>query len=288
MCVKDFYGYNCGHCSVPVLRQCPLSASNPHYPVCRFPAERPTITNELCHPCSRVVWNVKVLKEEEEHRILHLQGGCGCEVIFDGEERQKRCPSTRGNYTGKGRENTKDGQQKDPEVTKYGTFEHEFSEAEGNGHGGGCGYEEHPYLQDSKNIVQVEDDIARGSWGPAAQMAAYEYVGYDIENGQPQNTHPGRSYAVALGCHEGGQLSMGEVGSGMKWYPNQQQQHHHFPQVRSAFPNNNTEGAPKGPRAASLPIGRYDYPRPINHKKIPVVLTQPLVVSSDMVRSESV
>ncbi|TVY54014.1 hypothetical protein LCER1_G002645 [Lachnellula cervina] len=90
MCVKEFLGYNCGHCSIPVLRACPISQSNPTFPVCQYPAERPIFTNDFCHPCSRIIWNIKVLREEEIHKERHMAGECLCEVIFEGEDREKR------------------------------------------------------------------------------------------------------------------------------------------------------------------------------------------------------
>ncbi|TVY32663.1 hypothetical protein LSUB1_G006916 [Lachnellula subtilissima] len=90
MCVKEFLGYNCGHCSIPVLRPCPISQSNPTFPVCQYPAERPIFTNDFCHPCSRIIWNIKVLREEETHKERHMAGECLCEVIFEGEDREKR------------------------------------------------------------------------------------------------------------------------------------------------------------------------------------------------------
>jgi hypothetical protein len=118
----------------------------------------------------------------------------------------------------------------------------------------------------------------------------YEYVGYYIENGQARATDPEQSYAVALGGggHDpGGQLPMGEVGAGMKWYP-QQQQYYQIPQLPSATVYPNVIGDTlRGPRATSIPIGRYDEPGPTAHVEVPVVLRQALVVSSDMMRSES-
>ncbi|KAJ5032761.1 uncharacterized protein L3040_009353 [Drepanopeziza brunnea f. sp. 'multigermtubi'] len=90
MCVKEFLGYNCGHCSFPYLRKCPITSQNDSYPACHFPAERPIYTNENCHSCARVVWNSRVLKEEEEHRARHYMGECDCPVIFDTEDRERR------------------------------------------------------------------------------------------------------------------------------------------------------------------------------------------------------
>jgi hypothetical protein len=36
------------------------------------------------------MWNIKVLKDEEMHRDQHLAGECLCEVVFEGEDREKR------------------------------------------------------------------------------------------------------------------------------------------------------------------------------------------------------
>ena len=297
MCVKEFYGYNCGHCSVPVLRQCPLSASDRHYPVCKFPAERPIFTNEFCHPCSRVVWNDKVLKEEGEHRAAHLRGECGCEIIFDGEDREKQC-RTRGDK-GKGKVRNKGngiGEQYGSTngVVDHGKFGQGTAEGEPGGDlWGGRDNEETWGLEDNMQMVKVEDASARGSWDPAAQMAAYEYVGYYVENGQGQGTDPEQSYAVALGGGGQGQLPMGEIGGGMRWCPNQQQQFYHAQQPQPIpYFDNGVKGTPQGSRAAfvratSLPYGRFDCPGPVGHVEFRAVLSQPLVVSSDMIRSQS-
>ncbi|KAG0650685.1 hypothetical protein D0Z07_2402 [Hyphodiscus hymeniophilus] len=298
MCVKEFYGYNCGHCSVPVLRQCPLSTSNPHYPVCKFPAERPIFTDDFCHPCSRVVWNMKVLKDEEEHRARHLRGECTCEVIFDGEDREKRL-HTRGGKDkgkGKGKEQSRREQLQGFPVIGQGMYKQGMAMGEPGGYGSGGGggkpghdTQEYESMEHDMQMVKLDDDLA--CWEPAAQMAAYEYAGYYIEDGQSQGTYPEPSYTVALGSDQGGQLSMGEVGSGMRWYP-QHQQYYHTPQIPRAAVYNAVEDAPKGPRAAtlrvaSLPIGRYDNAAHPDHVEALVVPTQPLVVSSDMMRSES-
>lgn len=48
--------------------------------------------NSCCHPCSRVLWNLEVLRQEEEHRQKHIEGTCECNVVFRGvaEERARR------------------------------------------------------------------------------------------------------------------------------------------------------------------------------------------------------
>ncbi|KAI9736899.1 MAG: hypothetical protein M1818_005950 [Claussenomyces sp. TS43310] len=90
MCVKEFIGFSCGHCTIPTLRQCPLTSQHESFPVCKFPAERVTQVDEMCHPCFRVVWKDNVLEEERRHRTLHEQELCMCEVMFTEEERQRR------------------------------------------------------------------------------------------------------------------------------------------------------------------------------------------------------
>lgn len=295
MCVKEFYGYNCGHCSVPILRQCPLSSSNPHYPVCKFPAERPIFTNEFCHPCSRVVWNAKVLKEEEEHRARHLRGECLCEVIFEGEDRQKRLCTRGGKGKGKGtgREIDQSEQQGDMGVVDHGAFELRTGEGEPGGCDGRDDVGEQDGMENNMALVKVEEDVDREGWETETQMAAYEYAGYYVDSGHNQVIDPEQSYAIAHGGY-------GQEGAGMKWYQHEQQYHQFSALSPPATSIDVLENAPRGPRASfrrasSLPTGNYgnpvyDHPGPVHQVapvEAPVVLTQPVVVSSDMMRSES-
>lgn len=122
MCVKEFLGFTCGHCSVPYLRQCPLTTSQPHFPPCSFPAERPIFTGENCSACSRVVWNIHILEQEEIHRSQHKRGECECEVIFDEEERQRRTHQrTRPSKgKGKGKSNIANGGEEDMQIARIG------------------------------------------------------------------------------------------------------------------------------------------------------------------------
>ncbi|KAH8814992.1 hypothetical protein F5884DRAFT_159341 [Xylogone sp. PMI_703] len=94
MCVKEFLGFICGHCSVPILKLCPIAAQHMIYPPCEWPAHRAIFVQEYCHPCSRVVWNQSVLQQEEEHRGRHQRKECFCEVIFDDIERKERGEQT--------------------------------------------------------------------------------------------------------------------------------------------------------------------------------------------------
>ncbi|OBT89943.1 hypothetical protein VE02_01538 [Pseudogymnoascus sp. 03VT05] len=85
MCVKEFIGFNCGHCALPTLRGCPIVSQSPHFPYCRYPAERPVIVPENCPPCARVVWNQRTLANEESHREMHYRLGRE-ECVFEGEK----------------------------------------------------------------------------------------------------------------------------------------------------------------------------------------------------------
>lgn len=187
MCVKEFYGYDCGHCSIPVLRQCPLSASNPMFPVCALPAERPVYAKENCHPCSRIVWNAKVLKEEEEHRFRHLRGECGCETVFNGEDREKKVRPRPGKGKGKGKGKVSRGGSTSE---SYGT-RHDSEEATG-----------------LEVILAGETGsaVTREEWEPEAQLAAYDYTGYYYDQ---NHTYVADAYDA------GGEV----MGAGMKWYP---------------------------------------------------------------------
>lgn len=90
MCIKEFLGFTCGHCSVPVLRLCPLAAQHSVYPPCEWPAQHVIFVQEYCHPCSRVAWNQAILQQEEEHRARHRRRECPCGVIFDESERKQK------------------------------------------------------------------------------------------------------------------------------------------------------------------------------------------------------
>lgn len=89
MCVKEFYGFSCGHCSVPVIVQCPLAMQNTNFPYCSFPAERAIQFAEYCHGCARAWWNMKVLEDEAEHKRRHEQDLCQCEVIFTEADKKR-------------------------------------------------------------------------------------------------------------------------------------------------------------------------------------------------------
>ncbi|KAE9381797.1 hypothetical protein N431DRAFT_393384 [Stipitochalara longipes BDJ] len=196
MCVKEFLGYMCGHCSMPYLRACPVTASNPTFPNCKFPAERPIFTNENCHACERVLWNTEVLRKEEEHRQMHKRQECHCEVMFDAEERERR-QRTRGSK-GKGKElsRIKYGGAGIADVagvagaagTQGVDGGHEVAGGPGVAGVAGQGRgNDHTDMGTSHSMDEARPTNVRGTWAPDAQMAAYQYVGYHTsgsESGQ--------------------------------------------------------------------------------------------------------
>ncbi|CZS94595.1 uncharacterized protein RAG0_04548 [Rhynchosporium agropyri] len=212
MCVKEFLGYNCGHCAMPYLRQCPLTSSNPTFPPCKFPAERPIFTNENCHPCSRVLWNAKVLADEEKHRKQHSMGDCDCPVIFDAADRERRLRSRNGRGKGKGKELTQ-GEQSEPGKTQAGPrhYDNESADARGSQQG---------WCSQSGNNAHY-----------------YEYTGYRCRAPAPVSApvhpnidHLGRGFGIPQDGFVPHQyispntLMMNQPGSGMKWYPEHQNQ----------------------------------------------------------------
>ncbi|KAL8404488.1 hypothetical protein RB594_009373 [Gaeumannomyces avenae] len=82
MCFQEFIGYACGHCSMAVLRPCPLTTSEHKNPVCDLQPNRPFLVDAMCPVCSRLMHSRAVLIQEWEHHFLHERGACGCEVIF--------------------------------------------------------------------------------------------------------------------------------------------------------------------------------------------------------------
>ncbi|KAF7881411.1 hypothetical protein EAF00_011780 [Botryotinia globosa] len=90
MCFKSFWGYTCGHCSLPCITKCPTTAQNENFPPCSIPALQTIPANQFCHACMRVSWNMSVIAEENAHRERHERGECKCEVIFDRAERERR------------------------------------------------------------------------------------------------------------------------------------------------------------------------------------------------------
>lgn len=238
MCVKEFFGYKCGHCSIPTLRQCPISASNPSFPICDYPAERPVFTDGYCHPCFRVLWNARVLEEEESHKQLHLRGQCNCGTIFEEEGLEKRVRFMVGNGKGKEvAENDYVGQEMEASSIHAG-----HGAGERNGAGGQIYGGEHAFTD--KRSINTAGAQNRGWSGTdprdeqdmEAREAAYKYVGYIIGNksthgydkvewfaGQPLPGYggPSQSFATAGSAQhhsaDMGHLTMHQNGLGMKW-----------------------------------------------------------------------
>ncbi|KAI5918280.1 hypothetical protein F4810DRAFT_597725 [Camillea tinctor] len=82
MCFVEFIGYTCGHTSVPLNRECPMTTHLHSNPCCPAPAMRPFLASEMCPPCARIIHGRWVQILEMEHRFMHERGSCGCEVRF--------------------------------------------------------------------------------------------------------------------------------------------------------------------------------------------------------------
>jgi len=82
MCFQEFVGYTCGHCSIAVLRPCPMTTAHHMNPVCEKIASKPLLLGQMCPACQRIVHSRATLIEEYEHRFMHERGVCGCEVNF--------------------------------------------------------------------------------------------------------------------------------------------------------------------------------------------------------------
>ncbi len=235
MCVKEFYGFPCGHCSIPVLRQCPLTLSNPIFPPCQFPAERPIYLYVWCPPCGRIAWNDDVLRDEEEHRGRHKRDECFCDVIFDDEDRERHLRARPSKGKGKAKDSANsdvptaaftnagpsDGPPTGPSNTRQsnaGPPPNVISPAYGmtqNTQG--------PYF------AEPAGNNPRAGWNPAAQAAAHEYVGYPGAtnfNANIPSSAQGQGYPVGgYGPSDSmwpAQPMIGQPGAGMKWYPQSQ------------------------------------------------------------------
>jgi hypothetical protein len=191
---------------MPHLRACPVTASNPTFPACKFPAERPIYTNENCHSCERVLWNIEVLRKEEEHRQMHKHRTCHCEVIFDAEERERRLRprGTKGKGKGKNLAHTGFGGQCGDEGEAAATGVAGMSGTAGasgvaaafkEGHGFDTsntgmasrrGVAEEQFHIDRmgdgmgtrNGVAEAEPRNPRQDWASDSQIAAYKYVGY--------------------------------------------------------------------------------------------------------------
>lgn len=221
------------------------------------------------------------------------------EVIFEGEEREKRARPRggKGKFKGRGKEviqSEGDGEGREYELGEgsAGSFEEQMVEGDPGGYRGRTLVVGDPgrFGEDRRDIdkhfgvqnmgMKIEESCPRQEWEPEAQAAAYEYTGYYIGAGQNQGSQGadlGQSYAMALGAYDQqGQLSMGQAGAGMKWYS-----HENYPALPPIIVyENHVEGSPRGQRATSEPVGKYDQPG--SAKQVP---NQPMVVSSDMMSS---
>ncbi|CAL3963966.1 unnamed protein product [Diplocarpon coronariae] len=233
MCVKEFLGYNCGHCSVPHLRRCPLTLLNASFPDCEYAAERPLFINENCHACTRILWNDRVLKEEESHRARHHAGECGCPVIFDGGNRDShrlRPRSSKGK--GKGKEVSLSGEDSDTAKREGGNGEHAAQYPVGGyeGQGRDIRYQGQQDVESSSPHVHVSGahhpmSINQELSMPGQMESPYEHPGcYDaqsravIDNVYDRHGFPeGRS--VQHSALSFSHLAINQPGRGMKWYP---------------------------------------------------------------------
>jgi hypothetical protein len=263
-----------------------------------MPAERPIFTNEFCHPCSRVVWNAKVLKEEEEHRARHLNGDCLCEVIFEGEDREKRLRPRGRKGRGKGKDDTEQGEAHDTyhdgggqdaggpsknsaggqaggytgHLTEGDCGDHALAVVEPGGHGGhGEIAEERRDSEEHVGVQVVQVDVQVKGGDEEVNPHQYEYAGYYFGNGgQSQGSQATSPEAPSYSLYSQNQLVIGQEGAGMKFYPYENY---------SVEPQTNYRRIPDR-RGTSLP----PYVRQVqslNNSES----DQPAVVSSDMMSS---
>ncbi|KAI1264299.1 hypothetical protein F5Y18DRAFT_437119 [Xylariaceae sp. FL1019] len=82
MCFSEFLGYTCGHTSVAVLRECPMTTHQHNNPACPTPALRPMHAPHMCNACSRIMHERAVDTMEFTHQWIHERGACSCETVF--------------------------------------------------------------------------------------------------------------------------------------------------------------------------------------------------------------
>jgi hypothetical protein len=141
-----------------------------------------------------VVWNINVLKNEEEHRGRHLRRECMCEVRFEGEDGEK---VMREGHTNARVEGTSQAQNSVQHTVQENSAAHVQIIGDAS---------QVPVLQQWQNYGPVPNSI---------------YLGFQPPQEDIQTTDPNQSYAIAVGANNPqSQLMMGEFGSGMKWYPN--------------------------------------------------------------------
>ena len=153
-------------------------------------------TNNFCHPCSRILWNIKVLKEEERHKEQHLAGECLCEVIFEGEDREKRLRPRSGGGKGKGKQADKEAHG--------GASSGEVSGGKNDQAGAGRRYEDNGQR------------LARGNHGSRGRGSVRDGSRYDQRHDVAVlNPQPGGGGGGSGGGVEYGYVDQGQVGAGM-------------------------------------------------------------------------
>lgn len=216
------------------------------------------------------------MKEEEEHRAKHLQGDCGCEVVFEGEDKEKRA-----------RTRPSKGKEKQKAIADGFAYEGEYSLGGGGGVASGASW--HFLNEESgQDAVRAEATSARQDWDPQAQMAAYDYVGYDIGSQSDfPLADPEQSFATPVGgYHAGtGQLMGGQFGAGMRWYSQDIPVFH--PAASSCVYKSESpcQSKPLGRKAASVSTQRHSGPAIVN--PIPRISAQHAIVNNGMVRPNS-
>ncbi|PBP26910.1 hypothetical protein BUE80_DR002133 [Diplocarpon rosae] len=235
MCVKEFLGYNCGHCSVPHLRRCPLTLLNASFPDCEYAAERPLFTDENCHACTRILWNDRVLKEEEEHRARHLAGECGCPVVFDGGDRDSHRLRPRPNKgKGKSKGVSRSGEDQKTTTREGSNEEHGAQYPVGGyeGQGGDFVYQGIHDMEPSGPHVHASGAhypmSTNQEWGMPGQINSPSPCGnpgsYDAQSRAAiDHVHDRHGFPEGGSVHQSAlslsQMAMNQPGAGMKWYP---------------------------------------------------------------------
>ena len=207
-----------------------------------------------------------MLKDEEVHKERHLRGECLCEVVFDGEERERRMRPRGGKGKGK--------------AVK--------TEHVGEGGGDYLGQNAGPQDIEARTRTEANGAVEAGpscpqqGWESEAQVAAYAYVGYYVGQGQVQLNTPERAHANVQPQHTvwEGQLSAGREGAGMKWYP--QESLPLLPPLPLPLGERFTLTPRYFPKARSEPTEKYSQLGPVEQLETPETPPQPMIVSSDM------
>ena len=208
-----------------------------------------------------------MLKEEEEHKERHLRGVCFCEVVFDGEEREKRQ-----------RSRVEKGKAKAVKTGDVG---------QGGGSSGDHTVDEEQTVINVYGSAEAGPSYPQQGWESELQAAAYEYVRYPIGRGQVQVTASEQASAHVQPQYTawGGKLSAGQDGAGMKWYP--QEHLPLLPPLPLHLRDNPVRTPPRYvPKARSEPTEKGS-DETLVELEISEASRQPMVISSDMARPES-